>query len=61
MAFFCLNDLEDLKVLFRAYAIDPDNSQVNEKKAWETAMDLLMTCPHPRANYWEAFLWENDC
>ena len=39
--FFCWYGPEDLEVFFRAYVIDPESRQVNEKKAWTTAMDLL--------------------
>lgn len=39
--FFCWYGPEYLGVFFRAYAIDSESRQVNEKKAWTTAMDLI--------------------
>ncbi|MFC2070412.1 hypothetical protein ACFLTB_04490 [Chloroflexota bacterium] len=39
--FFCWYGPEDLNVFFRAYVIDKQSGQPNEKQAWTTAMDLL--------------------
>ena len=39
--FFCWYGPEDLNVFFRAYVIDAQSGQPNEKQAWTTAMDLL--------------------
>ncbi|MFC2066833.1 hypothetical protein ACFLUO_07290 [Chloroflexota bacterium] len=39
--FFCWYGPEDLTVFFRAYIIDKQSGQPNEKRAWTIAMDLL--------------------